>query len=1131
MTLQLAVKITGDASSLKREAQEARTATEGLGAALDAAGSKAAGAAGKFDAAGTAAGRLGGGAGGPVTPPGSQPAPPGARPAPSPAQRSGLRSDQWTNLGYQGNDIATSLAMGMSPMMVLAQQGPQVAQILSDAPGGIAGGFRIIGERVASILTPVRLLTGGFVGLGATFATLGYQWASSQKEIEAGLTGIGAMSRATAGDINRIAETAASGNRMSTGEARGVATSIAATGKVDVSNIGAVAGLAPGYAQLFGKSIEEAGGDLARIFADPVKGAEELNARIGGLDASTQRYIRTLVEQGRRQEAILVLTRQFGPEITKAAEATSSWGRAWNTVKSAADTVGGIVGGVTGNSLSLEGQVKEAERELTRRRALYGIGLGAEEGPEVAAQRKIVEALRQRLNDREAAPALKAAAEQSQTAEQNIRSLLPDLDQLDQLRNQVEQLRAAQGDLNVVAGLSTEARQRQNAAIETGASAIATFMTAQERARASEALTIRSIEARTAAEKAAIEAERQRLALAGQKVEDGEAERQRQIEAARRASFAQSTREAQDRLRSAEDAAAGAGLSGYPRRLAEMTARERRALEAAQGNLPAYADTQKAFGIERRAAAVEAISGPLRDADRSLTEQAAGLRIQQAAFGASTEAAERMAAAQQLVNRYTADGVPIEGDLRRAIDQRAAAVGKLAAAQEDLTRRQRAVVGSMDDMRYGLRGGLTGALGDVLNGRNPLDSLAGAAERTALSLFERNVAGPLASGLLGDEGKPGGGLLGDALGGLFGKAAGLPSADITAGVVNVSGPISGLGALAGAANGNTPGGSVASLVSGLRGGSDLDRYAAAIRTVESGSAAGNYGALGPLTKSGDRAYGAYQVMGNNIPSWTQKALGRTMTPDQFLGDRDAQDAVFRDQFARSVDRYGNPQDAASVWFTGSPLAQGSGRRDILGTTGSGYVDRFNKALGSAPTVSAPAASAVTAPLSNLDASLGTINSSAARAAEGVAGLSGDLSALPGPLSQTAQGLTQVSSSLGSGGGGGGLLSMIAQLFSGGAGASAGAGGTVAAATGGLITGPGTGTSDSILARVSNGEFIVRAEAARDKLPLLRALNENRIPAFSTGGLVGERQLPVFAAGGIVGQAPPAARPQMRERVA
>ncbi|MFF1469144.1 transglycosylase SLT domain-containing protein [Streptomyces mirabilis] len=55
------------------------------------------------------------------------------------------------------------------------------------------------------------------------------------------------------------------------------------------------------------------------------------------------------------------------------------------------------------------------------------------------------------------------------------------------------------------------------------------------------------------------------------------------------------------------------------------------------------------------------------------------------------------------------------------------------------------------------------------------------------------------------------------------------------------------------------------------------------------------------------------------------------------------------------------------------------------------------------------------------------------------------------------------------------------------------------ADGGKITGPGTGRSDSIVTRVSNGEYIVNAAATSQHLPLLEAINKK---GYANGGLVG-----------------------------
>lgn len=121
-------------------------------------------------------------------------------------------------------------------------------------------------------------------------------------------------------------------------------------------------------------------------------------------------------------------------------------------------------------------------------------------------------------------------------------------------------------------------------------------------------------------------------------------------------------------------------------------------------------------------------------------------------------------------------------------------------------------------------------------------------------------------------------------------------------------------------------------------------YADAISGVESG---GKYELMGPVT-NGDRAYGKYQVMGANIPQWTKEALGTSMTPEQFLANPQAQDAVFNKRFGGYVQKYGNPQDAAAAWFTGGPLKGNEGKTDVLGTTAQGYVDKFNKGLGGQP---------------------------------------------------------------------------------------------------------------------------------------------------------------------------------------
>lgn len=78
------------------------------------------------------------------------------------------------------------------------------------------------------------------------------------------------------------------------------------------------------------------------------------------------------------------------------------------------------------------------------------------------------------------------------------------------------------------------------------------------------------------------------------------------------------------------------------------------------------------------------------------------------------------------------------------------------------------------------------------------------------------------------------------------------------------------------------------------------------------------------------------------------------------------------------------------------------------------------------------------------------------------------------------------------------------------------------AAGGPVTGPGTGTSDSIIARVSNGEHIMPADKTATWLPVLEAIRTGRLQAFAAGGLVALHSIAIpsviprgYAGGGVV----------------
>ena len=135
----------------------------------------------------------------------------------------------------------------------------------------------------------------------------------------------------------------------------------------------------------------------------------------------------------------------------------------------------------------------------------------------------------------------------------------------------------------------------------------------------------------------------------------------------------------------------------------------------------------------------------------------------------------------------------------------------------------------------------------------------------------------------------------------------------------------------------------------------IDALGRNIASIESGGSKNPYGILGPQVGAAGghpagQAIGKYQVMSYNVGPWTQQALGKTMTPQEFAANPSAQEAVFRDQMTRTLAN-NSPADAASIWFTGKPVSQAGGAaKDVLGTTNASYVSRATAGIPNAGTM-------------------------------------------------------------------------------------------------------------------------------------------------------------------------------------
>lgn len=127
----------------------------------------------------------------------------------------------------------------------------------------------------------------------------------------------------------------------------------------------------------------------------------------------------------------------------------------------------------------------------------------------------------------------------------------------------------------------------------------------------------------------------------------------------------------------------------------------------------------------------------------------------------------------------------------------------------------------------------------------------------------------------------------------------------------------------------------------------IERAGNAVTGVESIDAkhpAGNYDARGPDTPYG-RALGRYQVMPAFLQGFLKEAGMAPMSEEEFLKDHAAQDRLFNTIFQKYMDKYGNANDAASMWFSGVPYKQAvaEGRGDHY-TMANQYVAKFNAGL-------------------------------------------------------------------------------------------------------------------------------------------------------------------------------------------
>lgn len=245
-------------------------------------------------------------------------------------QQAALSSYAMTNLAFQVNDVATMAAMGADPMRILASQAGQFYQILSTGEGGSRGSLTYLRDLLVGMVTPARAVGVALAAVGGTAAVSFNSALNATREIEIGLSGIGRASGTTVEQIRQIALAAAESGDATVGSARTMALVYANLGKINADVTAKAVGLGKQLAATFGEDATEAAGRLAKALADPGRGIEDLNKRLGVYDARTINLVKSLTAQNRISEAQKLIMDGLEDGLVSAANATSVWERNWS---------------------------------------------------------------------------------------------------------------------------------------------------------------------------------------------------------------------------------------------------------------------------------------------------------------------------------------------------------------------------------------------------------------------------------------------------------------------------------------------------------------------------------------------------------------------------------------------------------------------------------------------------------------------------------------------------------------------------------------------------------------------------------------------------------------------------------
>lgn len=265
------------------------------------------------------------------------------------ARRAGISVGQYSaamrTLPAQFTDIATQLAGGQSPFLILLQQGGQIKDQFGSVQGALSG----VGEYIrsmAGMINPTTIALGGLIGTIGLLAAAAYNSSEQFDQVARSVIMMGGAGFASMQQLNEAAEEVAGKTNTSISSTVDTLVTLNDTGKYTASQMKQIA-TAITLMGKAGNDTKTAMADFGKIVSDPVKGLASLNEQYGFVDEAMIKHIIQLRKQKGEQAAVTEAINLFAGVMEKRAqetiEATDNIGKAWTGLKAfASDTFGQI---------------------------------------------------------------------------------------------------------------------------------------------------------------------------------------------------------------------------------------------------------------------------------------------------------------------------------------------------------------------------------------------------------------------------------------------------------------------------------------------------------------------------------------------------------------------------------------------------------------------------------------------------------------------------------------------------------------------------------------------------------------------------------------------------------------------